>query len=72
MEQELAVAGLSTTGVAILFVVYRVFKAVQGKKLVSNCCGHKGEVGFSVQDMSPVPVVVQEDPVVVQDNPIHT
>jgi hypothetical protein len=46
-------AGLSTTGVAILLIVYRLFKSVQGKKLVSNCCGRRAEVGIDVVSMTP-------------------
>lgn len=49
-------AGLSTTGVAILLIAYRLFKSVQGKKLVSSCCGKKMEVGMDVVPMTPVPV----------------
>jgi hypothetical protein len=50
----LKMAGLSTTGVAILLIAWRVFKSIQGKKVVSTCCGHKGEVGVSVVAMSPL------------------
>jgi hypothetical protein len=46
-------AGLSTTGVAILLIVYRLLKSIQGKKLVSSCCGRKMEMGVDVQDMTP-------------------
>lgn len=49
----LKMAGLSTTGVAILMIVWRVLKSVQGKKLVSTCCGRKGEVGVNVVAMTP-------------------
>ena len=51
----LKMAGLSTTGVAIVLIVWRVLKSIQGKKFVSTCCGHKGEVGVSVVSMSPLP-----------------
>lgn len=46
-------AGLSTTGVAILLIVYRLIKSVQGKKLVSSCCGKKMEMGMDVVPMTP-------------------
>lgn len=49
----LELAGLSTSGVAIVLIVYRVWKTVMGKKLVSNCCGNKFEVGMDVQTMTP-------------------
>ena len=50
----LKMAGLSTSGVAIILIVWRVLKSIQGKKVVSTCCGHKGEVGVSVVSMSPI------------------
>ena len=46
-------AGLSTSGVAILLVVYRLLKSVKGKKLVSSCCGRKMDMGFDVTDLTP-------------------
>jgi len=49
----LASAGITTSGVAILLLVYRVVKSIQGKKLISSCCGKKLEVGFAVGDMTP-------------------
>ena len=49
----LASAGLSTTGVALLLIAYRVLKSVKGKKLVSSCCGRKLEMGVDVQNMTP-------------------
>jgi hypothetical protein len=52
-------AGLSTTGVAIILIVYRLLKSIQGKKLVSNCCGRKIELGMDVQEMTPKEVVIQ-------------
>jgi len=51
-------AGLSTTGVAILLIVYKLMKSIQGKKLISNCCGKKLEVGIDVQEMTPRQIVI--------------
>ena len=50
----LKMAGISTTGVAIILIIYRILKTVQGKKLVSSCCGKKIEVGVAVAPMTPV------------------
>jgi hypothetical protein len=64
-DETLMNAGLSTTGVAILLIVVRVLKSLQGKKLVSTCCGRKGEMGVDVVAMTPPPravVVHQENP----------
>lgn len=57
-------AGLTTSGVAILLLLYRVFKSIQGKKLVSSCCGKKIEVGMDVVPMTPTPpsAIVVENP----------
>lgn len=48
-------AGLSTTGVALLLLAYRLLKSVKGKKLVSSCCGRKLELGVDVAEMTPQP-----------------
>lgn len=57
-DETLMNAGLSTTGVAILLIVYRLFKSMQGKKLVSTCCGRRAEMGMDVVEMTPRPVVI--------------
>lgn len=64
----LKMAGVSTTGVAIVLIVYRVLKSIQGKKLVSSCCGKKMEVGVAVAPMTPK----QEEVVVNIQNPMGT
>lgn len=46
-------AGLTTSGVALLLIVYRVGKAIQGKKLVSSCCGRTFSAGVAVVEMTP-------------------
>jgi hypothetical protein len=51
----LASAGVSTTTMAVLFIAYKVFQAIRGHRLVSDCCGRRGEVGFDVRDMPPTP-----------------
>lgn len=59
----LKMAGLSTSGVAILLVVYRLLKSVKGKKFISSCCGRKVDVGFDVREMTPKQEIVIENPV---------
>jgi hypothetical protein len=49
----LASAGVGSSTIAVLFVAYKLFKKLEGHKLVSNCCGKKTEVGFAVEEMSP-------------------
>ena len=63
---ELKLAGFSTTGVAILLIAYRVFKTLQGKRLVSSCCGKKIEVGFQVEQMTPK----TDEVIVMVENPV--
>lgn len=46
-------AGLTTSGVALVLIAYRFFKSIQGKKLVSSCCGRRMEVGVDVVPMTP-------------------
>lgn len=64
----LKMAGVSTSGVAIILIVYRVLKSLLGKKLVSNCCGKKMEVGVTVTPMTPR----EEEVIVKVENPIGT
>jgi hypothetical protein len=51
----LASAGVSTTTMAVLFIAYKVFMKMKGHRIVSDCCGRKGELGFDVRDMPPTP-----------------
>ena len=63
----LKTAGVSTTGIAILLIVYRVVKSIKGKRLVSSCCGKKIEVGLDVEEMTPKvaqPTIVVQNPMV--------
>jgi len=57
-------AGVSTTGVAIILIVYRLLKTVKGKTFVSKCCGRKVDFSLDIKDTTttPLPEVV---------NPLH-
>lgn len=55
----LKMAGVSTSGLAIVLIAYRVLKSVKGKKFVSSCCGRRMEVGMNVEEMTPKAVVIQ-------------
>jgi len=48
-------AGLSTSVVAGLLIAYKVFSAIKGRRLVSDCCGKMYEVGVDVRDMPHTP-----------------
>jgi hypothetical protein len=53
----LASAGVGSSTIAGLFIAYKIFKKLNGHRLVSDCCGKKGEIGFVVRDMAPSPQV---------------
>lgn len=55
MEESdlLKMAGVSTTGIAVLLIVYRIGKYIIGKRLVSNCCGQRFDVGIDIAPMTP-------------------
>lgn len=64
MDAHLATQfGLSTGGVAVILITYRIFKAFKGHLCISKCCGRRVEVGFDVRDTLDSPQLV--------DNPIH-
>lgn len=65
----LKTAGLSTSGLAILLIVYRVLKAMKGKRLVSSCCGKKIEVGVDIEEMTPKQITIN-NPIPNLDNKI--
>jgi hypothetical protein len=48
-------AGTSAGSVAIVLIVYKVLKAIIGKRFISDCCGHRGEIGIDVRNMSITP-----------------
>lgn len=49
----LAMGGVSTAGIAIILVVYRVLKYINGKKLRSHCCGTDMTIGIVVEPITP-------------------
>lgn len=51
-EDLFKMAGFSGSGVAIVLLAYKLFKSVQGRKCVSDCCGHRASVGFKTEAMS--------------------
>ena len=51
----LQTVGMSSGTVAVLFLLYRVFKLVNERRLVSDCCGRKLEVGLAVREMPATP-----------------
>jgi hypothetical protein len=60
----LKMSGISASGVAIVLLVYRVLKTINGKKIRSRCCGRTMEVGVEVGDLTPKPLEVKVNPMV--------
>ena len=40
--------GMSSTGVAVVLILYRILKWANKKKFVSDCCGKKMEMSVAV------------------------
>ena len=53
----LATAGISSSAMAIFFLVYKVLQKVVGHRLISDCCGRRLEVGIDIRDMPKTPSV---------------
>jgi len=51
----LASAGVSTTSIVVLGILYKLWQTIKGHRLVSDCCGRQYEVGIDVRDMPPTP-----------------
>lgn len=68
-DELLKMSGASAGTIAIVLLVYKIFKATLGKRLISNCCGTKLEVGLDIKDSVPTP---KEDVCVEIKNPIHS
>ena len=51
----LKMSGLSASSLAIVLIIYKLLKSAVGKKLISNCCGRKLEVGVAVTNMPTTP-----------------
>jgi len=68
-EQLLKMSGASAGTIAIVIIVYKILKSVLGKKIISNCCGKKMEVGIDVQPSTPNNI----QPIIeyAQENPYH-
>ena len=49
----LKTAGFSSTGILVVLIAYRIFKSINGHRVVSTCCGKKIDVGFAVEPITP-------------------
>lgn len=65
--QLFKMSGASAGTIAIILIIYRVLKSIQGKRLISNCCGKKLEVGIEIKDSVPTP---KEETCIEIKNPI--
>jgi hypothetical protein len=64
-------SGASAGTIAIVLLIYKIAKSVIGKRLVSNCCGKKMEVGLDIKDATtPVETRIEiKNPLRVDDIP---
>lgn len=59
-------SGASAGTIAIVLLLYKLFKSVLGKRFISTCCGKKLEVGIDVrQGLTP-----REERVEIKINPL--
>lgn len=49
----LQTAGISTSMITIVVIVYNVLKSVCGHRLRSECCGREMTTGVSVEQITP-------------------
>jgi hypothetical protein len=64
-------SGMSAGLIAILLIVYRVLKSVNGNRMVSSCCGKKSELGFVIEPITPQATLSQaKAPIVMTTNPM--
>lgn len=50
-------SGLTATMIAIILVLYRILKTMDGRRIRSTCCGFNADLGFQTSQMSPIVVV---------------
>ena len=59
MNNSLTQAGISTAFISLLLGIY---KAVNGKRCRSHCCGRQLDLDFKVDNMPPSPEIVINNP----------
>lgn len=57
-------SGLTASMIAILLIVYKLIKTMDGRRLRSSCCGYKADIGFQTESMTPTapPTIVIHNP----------
>ena len=69
----LKLSGMSAGTLSIILIIYKVLKSLQGKKLISQCCGKRYDVGFVVRDLETDTPKLTQNPIknitVVVDEP---
>lgn len=48
----LTTGGISSVGVAIIMIIYKVLKNMNNKRYMSSCCGKKAEVVIAVNEIT--------------------
>ena len=52
-NNQLVTAGLTVGFTAVVGILYKIFRAINGKKLHSRCCDKDIEIGIQVENMTP-------------------
>lgn len=52
IQQMLTTGGISSAGVAMIMIIYKVLKNLNNKKYVSSCCGKRAEVVIAVNELT--------------------
>jgi hypothetical protein len=63
-------SGMSAGLIAILLIVYRILKSVNGNRMVSSCCGKRTELGFVIEPITPQAQAQAQATVVMTTNPM--
>lgn len=59
-------AGLTTTMVTVILILYKLFKNMDGRRIRSSCCGYNASIGFQTEQMSPVVVMVENPAITIR------
>jgi len=70
-NNTLSTAGLATTFTVIAGILYKIYMAINHKRIRSNCCGKKLEASLDIENTTP-PHEHQNDQVVEPVQPVQS
>lgn len=71
LNEMYASAGITTSLVFVGGIAYKIFRAVNGKRLRCRCCSYDLEMDFKVDDMPPSPTINDIPPPNIIINPMN-